>query len=113
MTDDPDKLARGLTAHERRILGYLDQRGPSHRTNVVCDLASPDSRIGRMRGKHNGSNGATPLIMGKWCKRLIAEGLVKEVRAYATNYYQNHEITPTGRLAIRNHIMKENADERD
>ena len=93
------EIARGLTAHERRILAYLDQRGPSHRTNVVCDLASPESRIGRMGGRHNGSNGATPLIMGKWCKRLEAAGLVQHVRR--GGYYLNHSITDAGRAAIR------------
>lgn len=97
-----------LTPIERRVLGYLDQRGPTHRTHVVCDLASPDSRIGRLGGKHNGSNGATPLIMGKWCKRLIAKGLVKLVRSDHPYWaYRHHEITAAGRAILRAHLLQE------
>jgi DNA-binding MarR family transcriptional regulator len=90
-----------LSAIEKRVLAYLDQRGPTHRSHVVCDLASPDSRIGRNGGRHNGSNGATPLIMGKWCKRLLDQGLVREVRQFRTSYYQHHEITDLGRALLR------------
>jgi DNA-binding MarR family transcriptional regulator len=86
---------------EKRVLGYLDQRGPTHRSTVVCDLASPQSRIGRNGGRHNGSNGATPMIMARWCHRLIKDGLVREVREYRHNWYQHHEITDAGRKALR------------
>jgi hypothetical protein len=36
-----------LTRHERRILQYLDQHGPTDREEVVNDLASPESKIGQ------------------------------------------------------------------
>ena len=89
-----------LNPTERRVLAYLDQRGPTHRTNVVCDLASLKSRIGSRGGRHNGSNGATPLIMGRWCARLIKEGLVRENRS-SEGYYMSHEITAAGRRELR------------
>lgn len=103
---DIAKIAAGLNPIERRVLAYLDQRGPSHRTNVVCDLASPESRIGQMGGRHNGSNGATPLIMGKWCKRLTAVGFVS-MRQTRDGYYMHHEITDKGRAAFRAAHLKE------
>lgn len=89
-----------MTPIEKRVLAYLDQRGATHRANVVCDLASPDSRIGRNGGQHNGSNGATPLIMGKWCKRLIAAQLVRVNRS-RDGWYLSHEITDRGRAELR------------
>jgi hypothetical protein len=50
-----------LTEHERRILGYLDQHGPTHRSRVVADLANPNSK--HATGRTRGSNAATPMIM--------------------------------------------------
>lgn len=94
------------TAIELRVLSYLDQRGPSHRANVVCDLASPESRIGRLGGRHNGSNGATPLIMGKWCSRLRKAGLVG-LSTTREGYYEHHYITATGKKALRTAIGRE------
>lgn len=91
-----------LTPIERRVLVYLDENGPTHRSHVVCDLASTESRIGRLGGKHNGSNGAIPLIMGKWCKRLIAAGHVSLVRSQRPYWaYLHHEITEAGRALLR------------
>lgn len=96
-----------LTPIEKRVLGYLEQRGPTHREKVVVDLAGPNSMIAA-RAKYSksgcgfvrGSNGATPLIMGKWCKRLEAEGLVRNVRD-REYHYRHHEITTAGRAALR------------
>jgi len=97
-----------LTPIEGRLLAYLDQRGPSDRRKIVCDLASPESRAAR--GFQNGSNGAAPLIVGKWGKRLVAAGWVKINRSrpwrrpcgtVLAGYYESHEITPAGRAALR------------
>src|SRR5437868_8268833 len=59
---------------ERRVLAYLDQHGPTHRSYVVFALARDDSRIGsrRDRGKigGGGSNAGVPLIMGACTRRL-------------------------------------------
>lgn len=91
---------------EKRVLAYLDQRGPSHRERVVVDLASAESDIGHRRdnkwGAVRGSNGATPLIMGAWCRRLVKEGLVRQVRSDDHYWaYRHHEITDAGRRALR------------
>lgn len=86
-----------LTPIERRLLAYLDQHGATDRQKIVTDLASPESRAGR--GIQNGSNGAAPLIVGKWAKRLIAAAWVTEQRS--GGYYQKHEITDLGRRALR------------
>lgn len=91
---------------ERRVLEYLDQRGPSHRERVVVDLASPDSQIGRRRdnrwGAVRGSNGNTPRIMGAWCRRLVKDGLVRQVRSDDTWWvYRYHEVTEAGRKLLR------------
>jgi DNA-binding MarR family transcriptional regulator len=91
---------------ERRLLAYLDQHGPTHRERVVVDLAGPESHIGYRRdqkiGAVRGSNGATPLIMGAWCRRLIAEGLVNQARSDDRFWaYRHHEITAAGRRLIR------------
>jgi hypothetical protein len=83
---------------ERRVLAYLDQRGPTERRVAVCDLANPDSNAGR--GFQGGSNGAAPLIMGAWCRRLIEAGLVVEVRD-AGWQYRAHKITPQGQILLR------------
>lgn len=100
-------MALAFTSIEKRVLAYLDQRGPTRREEVVIDLASEDSLIAARRkysksgrGFVRGSNGATPLIMGKWCKRLEAEGLVRNVRDRDC-HYRHHEITPAGRAALR------------
>lgn len=95
-----------LTAHERRILAYLDQHGPTHREKVVCDLASDDSMIGyrrqQGRGWTRGSNGATPMIMANWCRRLEAAGLVRHVRSDDRHWqYLHHEITDKGKALLR------------
>lgn len=91
-----------LTPHERRILGYLDQRGPTHRSRVLIDLASPDSKWG---GKHlsgRSSNNAAPMIMANWCRRLEKAGLVKHVRSEDQHWsYRHHAITPKGRTLLR------------
>jgi hypothetical protein len=86
-----------LTAIERRVLAYLDQHGPSHRERVVCDLASPDSNIGR--GHVNGSNGMIPMIMGRWCARLVKADLVRVNRD--SGHYRGHSITEAGKRAMR------------
>jgi hypothetical protein len=86
-----------LTGHERRILAFLDQRGPTHRWQVVASLASPDTKTGR--GVANGSNGAAPLIMASWCRRLIAAGYV--VQRNEGGFYRDHAITDAGRRKLR------------
>lgn len=97
-----------LTPIERRLLAYLDQRGATDRRQIVCDLASPASKAGR--GIQRGSNGAAPLIVGKWAKRLIKAGWVstrysdryKDRRGRLTGgFYQAHAITPAGKAALR------------
>jgi hypothetical protein len=89
---------------ERRVLGYLDQRGPSHRERLVIDLSSDESKLGRRRDRGHlqggGSNGAIPLIMGAWCRRLIKEGWVKQI-SDPSGFYRCHQITPTGRDGFR------------
>jgi DNA-binding MarR family transcriptional regulator len=82
---------------ERRVLAYLDQRGPTHRSRVVADLAPDDSRSAKHQ---NGSNGATPLIMGSWCRRLDKAGYVR-ARYDRDAFYVHHEITPKGSAALR------------
>lgn len=96
---------------ERRVLAYLDQRGPMHRETVVCDLASPESMIGVRGGRTRGSNGATPLIMGAWCRRLVAAGYVRQVRSDDRFWsYQHHEITDAGRKRLRAEEAEEAAE---
>lgn len=94
-----------LTEHEKRILRYLDQRGPTHRETMVVDLASETSRIGSRTGPSGkryvcGSNGATPMIAANWCKRLSAAGLVYRRNA-RDGFYRHHEITRAGQVLIR------------
>lgn len=93
------------TEHEKRLLRYLDQRGPTHREAMVVDLSSEESRIARRAGPSGrryvqGSNGATPMIAANWCKRLVAAGFVYR-RNDREGFYQHHEITHTGRKFIR------------
>lgn len=85
-----------LTLIERRVLSYLDQRGPSHRAHIAGDLAAEGTNTAVHQ---NGSNGAVPLIVGNWCRRLKASGLVAECRQ--DGFYRHHEITPAGRAALR------------
>ena len=97
-----------MTAHERRILAFLDQRGATHRKDIVWELSAPDSKIGRARDGGHALGGASSgngeaLIMGAWCRRLIREGLVREVRD-AWGFYRGHKITFDGRAAIREPI---------
>ncbi|MBU0801389.1 MAG: hypothetical protein KKA05_10380 [Alphaproteobacteria bacterium] len=87
-----------MTDLERRILSYLDQHGPTHRGDVVAALAGPDSRVAK--GISNGSNGAVPLIMGKWCRRLIKAGYVAQVQTIS-GFYGHHMITDAGKRAMR------------
>lgn len=88
-----------LTNIERRVLRYLHQHGGSaHRHDIVADLADPDSRIGR--GILNGSNAAIPLIFGRWAKRLLSEGAIKEVR-HAEGQYRQHKLTALGEMMVR------------
>lgn len=86
-----------LTPIERRVLEYLDQRGPRHRGHMVIDLAAPGSKASR--GFQGGSNGAAPLIVGKWCKRLIAAGWVQ--MNTDRGFYRDHAITNAGRMGLR------------
>lgn len=97
-----------MTPIEKRVLAYLDQHGPTHRGQVVSDLSSPESRAGQ--GICNGSNGAAPLIMGKWCAALIKQGFVMQQRARG-GHYQNHAITGAGRLALRRIWLLEKPDQ--
>lgn len=87
-----------LSAFERRVLAYLDQRGASHRRDLAADLSPSDSRTARFQ---NGSNGAVPMLVASWCRRLKANGFVRENREYLTNFYISHEITSAGRSALR------------
>lgn len=87
-----------MTPIELRVLAYLDQHGPTHRSEVIAALASDQSRVAR--GIVNGSNGAAPLIMGKWCARLIRQGLVLQVQRH-DGFYLHHAITSEGRRALR------------
>ncbi len=95
----------GLTRHEQRILAFLDQHGPTHRRDVVWELSSPDSKIGRARdagsalGGGSSGNGEA-LIMGAWCRRLIGWGYV-EATHDGRGFYCDHLATPKGRAALR------------
>lgn len=94
-----------LTDHERRLLGFLDQRGPSHRTDLVHELASSDSKIGRAReGRYRlggaSSGHAEALIMGSWCRRLIRAGYIVS-NTSGIGFYLNHSITRNGMEALR------------
>lgn len=94
-----------LTDHERRLLAFLDQLGPTHRCKVVWELAHPESRIGwaRDHGRGlggSGSNNAEPMIMANWCRRLIAAGYVRE-HDDREGFYRHHEITAAGRKFFR------------
>lgn len=91
-------MTLALTSIERRLLAYLDQHGATHRSHIAADLSPDDSRTAKHQ---NGSNGAVPLIVGGWAKRLKAAGLVRENRDYRSNAYISHEITAAGRAALR------------
>lgn len=86
-----------LWSIERRILSYLDQRGPMHRSTIVADLSGPDSRIGK--GILNGSNSRVPQLMAAWSRRLVKQGAVK-IRKH-DGFYQHHAITDIGRKMLR------------
>lgn len=91
-----------LSNLERRILGYLDQRGGSaDRRAIVCDLAPPDSIIGM--GHVNGSGGHLAMLFGAWSRRLKRDGLIRE-RSQDNGFYDCHEITAAGRAALRSAI---------
>ena len=88
-----------FTPIERRILAYLDQHGGSAHRRFVCqDLAADGTRLSRFGG--SGSNGAAPMIMANWCKRLIKARLVVH-RRHESGYYRDHTITEAGRKALR------------
>jgi hypothetical protein len=95
-----------LTEHELRILALLAEKGTLHRRDIVWELASPDSKIGRARetgsalGGGSSGNGEA-LIMGRWSKRLRKSRLIREVRD-ERGYYVGHALTDEGRLARRN-----------
>ena len=82
---------------ERRILSYLQQRGPSWRTNIVLDLA-PEGSV--MACPKAGSAAGAARVMGAWARRLLKAGLVREVRN-DEGAYRCHEITGLGQEAIR------------
>lgn len=86
------------TAHELRILQYLDQRGPMHRSGIVRDLAGPNSKMAK--GFSGGSNGFVPAIMANWSKRIAKAGLIRRVDD-RRGFYCHHEITEAGRKFIR------------
>ena len=87
-----------LSAHERIILEYLDHRGPTHRRYVVANLVGSNSRTARTGGR--GSNGAVPMIMENWCRRLTAAGMVEQV-SYGSGAYRWHRITTAGHDKLR------------
>lgn len=93
----------GLTDHERRILAYLDQHGATHRSKLAADLSDPSSNTARHQ---RGSNGAVPLIVGRWCARLVRERLVQVNRTAgsarkAGGWYDSHAITEEGQAVLR------------
>lgn len=85
-----------MTSHERRILSYLDQRGPTDRRAIVVDLAGDETKTAR---KRQVLRRAAPLIMGSWCRRLVKEGMVRVI--IRGGHYQCHRITEKGRAALR------------
>lgn len=101
---DHQTPAINLWPIERRLLAYLDQRGSSHRSEIVTDLASDDSKTGwrRERGHRHGggSNGGAPLLMGAWARRLIKLGWVEQIND-KEGFYLHHAITARGRGALR------------
>ena len=95
-----------LTDHERRILAYLDQHGPTRRERIVFDLAAPDSKIGRARDDGTalggGSSGnAEAAIFGHWSRRLKEKALICAIYDNSGRHYRGHQITTAGRERLR------------
>lgn len=97
------------TDHEMKVMRYLHQHGLTERRNILVDCASENSVIG-MRGRstfarrrfYNGSNGAAPMIVARWMRRLIAEGLAREKRSQDRYYsHRGFELTPKGHQFVR------------
>ena len=94
----PIRKMEDLSPIERRVIEYLDQRGNSPRDRMVCDLVSPDSRIGR--GHVNGSNAFMPAIAARWTKRLTENGLVRDQRD-DEGFHRHYSITNEGARFVR------------
>lgn len=97
------------TEHELKLMRYLHQRGPKERRDILVDCAS-DSSLISLRGRHtksgrrfiNGSNGAAPMIVARWMKRLITEGLVRENRiTLSLGRHQDYRLTTRGQQFVR------------
>lgn len=84
-----------LTPFRLRLLSYLEQRGPTHRSIAVPDLSPADSK---MASRHCRGNGAR--LMGAWCKPLVDAGLVR-VNHDEEGWYRSHSITEHGAKELR------------
>ena len=97
------------TAHEWKLLRYLHQRGPMERRTILVECCSENSLIAQRaelsRGRKpffNGSNGAAPMIVARWMKRLIAAGLIAENRSYDRYWrHLDYRLTPQGQAFLR------------
>ncbi len=97
------------TEHEMKLLRYLHQRGPMERRSILVDCCSENSLIAQRAGLStgrrpffNGSNGAAPMIVARWMKRLIAEGLVAEKRSYDRYWrHLDYHLTHRGETFLR------------
>ena len=84
-----------ITPFRRRILAYLDQKGPSSRIDIMCDL-SPEGSTAVIRAIPQ----SAARLVGAWAAPLIRDGLVRVVYSQR-GFYQHHEITDAGRRAVR------------
>ena len=95
------------TDHEAKLLRYLHQRGPTERRTILIDCASDNSMIGSRRNLsktgaafYNGSNGAAPMIVARWMRRLVGAGYVKEKRRQL-GLHDHYRLTEQGEKFVR------------
>jgi hypothetical protein len=98
------------TAHELKVMRYLHQRGPMERRSILVDCCAETSLINLRKTRHNGqrgyyqgSNGAAPMIVARWMKRLLAEGLVAERRGSPSEHWEHidYHLTSKGQSFVR------------
>jgi DNA-binding MarR family transcriptional regulator len=81
-----------LTNLEKRVLAYLEQRGPTYRRIGAHDLAN-------LRNKGYSAQ-ALSRMAGKITFNLRKAGLVRDVRS-DFGFHKHYEITDAGRKALR------------
>jgi len=105
------------TDHELKLLRYLHQHGLTERRSILLDCASDASliaaRASGTTGKrrfYQGSNGAAPMIVARWMKRMLATGMVRERRDADRSYVHiGYELTSKGDHFLRDHHGKREA----